>query len=116
MLAETELDPVGRQGLAQGLSEWPRLTRQQVLGPLHESHGGAEPVYGLRPPPPDWTAAEHDQPARNVLDPGGLAVGPNPLELRQPRNRRDHGLGAGRDDDVLRRVGSSVDRDLARPG
>ena len=54
----------------------------------------------------DRAAAEDEQPPRDLLQPGGLAVRPDAVELAQAGDRRDHGVGAGRDHDVARRCRS----------
>ena len=63
---------------------------------------------------PTGPAAEHEQPARDGLHAGRLAVGPDAVELAQPRDRRDDRVGAARDDDVVGGVAHAVDLDRAR--
>ena len=78
-----------------------RLAREQVLGALHDRHRGAHARERLGHLDADGAAAEHEQPARHLGEAGRLAVGPHAVELAQPRDRRDHRVRAGGDDDVL---------------
>ena len=92
------------------------LAREHVRGALDEHHLAAEAANGLRHLDADRPAAEHEQPARDGLHAGHLAVGPDAVELAQARHRRDDRVGAGRHDDVLGGVADAVDLDHARPG
>ena len=66
---------------------------------------------------PDGPAAEHEQPARDLGQPGDLAVRPHAVQLAQARDRRDHGVRAGGDHDVLGGVLASPSTSTAaRPG
>jgi hypothetical protein len=86
---DDDLEAVPAQDLAERLAQGRRLTREQVLGAL-EQHGlAAEPMHRLRQLDPDRPAADHEQPARDRRDGGRLAVGPDAIELLQPRDRRD---------------------------
>ena len=76
----------------------------------------AEPAHRLRHLDADRPAAEHEQPARDGLHAGHLAVRPEPVELAQSRDRRHDRVGAGRHDDVLGGVALAVDLDHAGPG
>ena len=89
---------------------------EHVLGALDERHLAAEAANGLRHLDADRPAAEHEQPPRDGLHAGRLAVGPDALELAQARDRRHDRVGAGRDDDVLGGVAHAVDLDDADPG
>ena len=99
--AEDELDAVAPQDLAERLAERRRLACEHVLGALDERNLAAEPAHGLGHLDADRAAAEDEQPPRDRLHAGRLAVGPDAVELAQPRDRRDDRVGAGRHHDVL---------------
>ena len=86
------------------------------LDALDERDLAAQAAHGLRHLDADRPAADDEQPARDGLHPGRLAVGPDPVELAQPRDRRDERLGAVREHDVLGGVAHAVDLDHAGPG
>ena len=114
--AEDELDAVAAQDLVERIAKRRRLTRKQVARAFHEHDLPAEAPDGLGHLDADGPAAEHEQPARDGLHTGRLAVGPDPVELAEPRDRRDDRVGAAGDDDVIGRVAHAVDLDHARPG
>ena len=114
--AERELDAVAAQDLGERLAERRRLAREQVLGALDERDLAAEAANGLRHLDADRAAAEHEQPARDRLHAGHLAVRPDAFELAQAGDGRDERIGAVREDDVLGRVADAVDLDDARAG
>ena len=114
--AEDELDAVAAQDLAERLAQRGGLAREHVSAALDEHDLAAEPAYGLRHLDADRAAAEDDQPARDGRHGRRLAIGPDAVELAQPGDRRDHRVGAARDDDVLGGVTHPVDLDRARPG
>ena len=87
--AEGELDPVPAQHLAERLAQRRRLAGQHPVAAGDERDLAAEPADRLRHLDADRPAAEHQQPARDRLHAGHLAVGPHPVQLAQPRHRRD---------------------------
>ena len=99
--AEHELDAVAAQHLAERLAERRGLAGEHVLAAVDERDLAAEAAHGLRHLDADRPAAEHEQPARDRLHAGRLAVRPDAVELAQTRHRRHDRLGAGRHDDVL---------------
>ena len=109
--SERELDAVAAQHLAERLAQRRRLARKHVLASLDEHHLAAEAAHGLRHLDADRAAAEHQQPARNLLHAGHLAVCPDALQLAQSRHRRHDRVGARGEDDVLGRVPHAVDLD-----
>src|SRR6266496_2158911 len=71
------------------------LPREQPVRALDHGHlPDPQPPARLRHLQPDRAAAEHQQPARQVLHGGDVPVVPRP-QLAQPRHRRDHRAGAG---------------------
>ena len=114
--AEHELDAVAAQDLAERLAQRRGLAREDVLGALDERHLAAEPAHGLRHLDADRPAAEHEQAPRDGLHAGHLAVGPDAVELAQPRDGRDDRVGAAGEDDVLGGVAHARDLDRAGPG
>ena len=114
--AEGELDAVAAQVLAQRLTERRRLARKDMLAALDQRHLAAETAHGLGQLDPDRTAAEHQQPPRDGLHAGRLAVGPDAIQLAQAGDRRDERIGAVGEHDVLGGVARPVDLDHARPG
>ena len=89
---------------------------EHVRGALDERDLAAEAAHGLRHLDADRSAAEDEQPARDRLHAGRLAVGPDALELAQARDRRDDRVGAAGEHDVLGGVAHAVDLDDAGPG
>ena len=79
---------------------------EHVLGALDERHLAAEAAHGLRHLDADRPAAEDEQPARDGLHAGHLAVGPDAVELAQARDRRHDRIGAGRERRRARRCGA----------
>ena len=114
--AECELDPVAAQHLAERLAERRGLAREHVRGALDERDLAAEAAHGLRQLDADRAAAEHEQPPRDGLHAGRLAVRPDAVELAQARDRRHERLGAVREHDVLGGVADAVDLDRADAG
>ena len=87
MLAEAQLDAVGRQCLGQRLAERLGLARQQVVGALHDHRLAAEPHHGLGHLHPHRAAAEDEQPPRDLLEGRDLAVRPHAVQVaRAPRS------------------------------
>ena len=111
--AEDELDAVAAQDLAERLAQRRGLAGEQVLGALDERHLAAEAADGLGHLDADRPAAEDEQPARDRLHAGRLAVGPDAVELAQARDRRDDRVGAVGEHDVLGGVAHAVDLDRA---
>jgi hypothetical protein len=72
--------------------------------------------YGLRHLDADRPAAEHEQPARHLGEPGHLPVRPDALELAQAGDGREHGVRPGRDHDMARAIGLVVHLDAPRAG
>ena len=87
-----------------------------MLGALDERDLAAQAACRLRHLDPDRPAAEDEQASRDRLHARHLAVGPDAVELAEPRDRRDHRVGTAGDDDVIGRVAHAVDLDHARPG
>jgi hypothetical protein len=114
--AEHELDPVASQHLAERLAERRGLTRQDVLRALHHHRLGAEAPHGLRHLHADRPGPQDEHAARNGLHGGRLAVGPDAVELAQPRDRRDDRVRTACDDDVVRRMADAVDLDDTSAG
>ena len=114
--AESELDAIAAQDLAHRLPERGGLAGKNVLATLDQRDLASEATHGLGHLDPDRTAAKHQHPPGDRLHPGRLAVGPGPLELAQAGHRRHDRIGAGRNDDVVRRVAHAVDLDGARAG
>jgi hypothetical protein len=113
---EGELDAVPAQDLAERLAQRRRLAREQVLPALHDRHLPAEAADGLRHLHPHRPAAQDQQPPRDRLHPGGLAVGPDPVQLAEAGDGGNDRLGPGREDDVLRGVAGAVHLHHARSG
>ena len=114
--AEDELDAVPPQALAERLAERRRLVDEHVRGRLDQGHLAAQAAHGLRHLGADRAAAEDEQPPRDGLHAGHLAVGPGPFQLTQPGDGRHHRVGPGRHDHVPGGVPHAVDLDHARPG
>ena len=114
--AEDELDAVAAQDLAERLTERRRLAVEHVVGAVDERHLAAEAAHRLRHLHADGPAAQDQHPARDRLHARRLAVGPDPLELSQARDRRDERVGAAGQHHVVGRVAHAVDLDHARPG
>ena len=108
--------PSRRRTSPSASPERPGLAREKVRSALDQHHLAAEATNGLRHLDADRPASEHDQPARDGLHPGRLAVGPDALEAAQARHGRDDRLGPGRHDHVPGRVANAVDLDHAGPG
>jgi hypothetical protein len=87
-----------------------------VGGALDDDRLAAQPAHGLGHLDADRAAAEDDQPARDRLHPGHLAVGPHAVELAQAGHGRDERRGAVGEHDVLGGVALAVDLDDAGPG
>ena len=112
--AEHELDAVAAEHLAERLSERRGLAREHVLGPVDDRHLAAQPAHGLRHLDTDRPAAEDEQPPRDGLHGGHLAVGPDALELAQARDRRHDRIRAVRQHHVVGGVAHAVHLDHAR--
>ncbi len=84
---------------------------EHVLGPVDDRHLAAEAAHGLRHLDADRPAAEDQQPPRDGLHAGHLAVGPDAVELAQARDRRHDRIGAVREHDVVGGVAHAVDLD-----
>ena len=116
MYPEIQLDAVAAQDLTERGAQRLGLAGEHVLGRLHQGHVAAQPPHGLRHLGADRAAAEDEQAPRHGLHAGYLAVGPDAIQLTQTGDRRDHRIGAGRQDDVPGGVAHAVDLDHARPG
>ena len=114
--AEDELDAVAAQDVAERLAERRGLAREDVRAALDQRDLAAEAADGLGQLDADGAAAEHEQPARDRLHRGRLAVGPEAVEVAQPGDRRDDGVGAVREHDVRGRVARAADLDRAGAG
>jgi hypothetical protein len=64
----------------------------------------------------DRPATEYQQSARHSIHPGHLAVRPEPPELAQARDGRDHGIGTVGENDVVGAVANAVYVDEAWAG
>src|SRR6185503_6028124 len=95
--------------LRERLAERRGLARQDAVRALDERDLTAEATHDLRQLRPDRAAAEHEQTPRDGGHRGRLAVRPDAVELAQAGNRRDDGVGAVREDDVVRGVPRAVD-------
>src|SRR5207237_4146816 len=93
-----------------------RLTRKHVFHAFYELHLDAHARECLRHLNADRTRAEDDEALGKLLQPGGLAVRPDAVELAKALDRRDHRVRAGRDHDVCGLVGVAGDLDPAGPG
>ena len=113
---EHQLDPVPAQGLGERLAERRRLAGKHPVGALDEHHLAAETPHDLRKLDARRPATQHQQAARDGLHARRLAGAPHALELAESSDRRHDRIGAGRHDDVLRRVADAVDFDHAGPG
>ena len=91
MLAEVELDPVRLERPAERVAERLRLAGKHVIHALDERHRCAQPVHRLRHLDAHRPAAQHEQPLRHLGERRDLAVGPDAVQLAEPRDRRDHG-------------------------
>ena len=107
--------PSRAQRLAERLAERRGLARQQRAA-LDEHDLAAEAADGLRHLDADRAAAEDEQPARDRLHAGRLAVGPDAVELAQAGDRRDERVGAVGQHDVVGGVPRAVDLDHAGAG
>ncbi len=90
--------------------------RQDVLCGLDECHLAAEAAHGLRHFDAHGPAAEHEQAAGDGFHAGGLAVGPDSVELAQSGDGRHDRIGTVRQDDVFGGVAYAGDLDDAGPG
>ena len=84
-----QLDAVGGERLGERLAERRGLAGEQALRALDDRDRGAHARERLAELEPDGSAAEHEQPARDLGQPGRLAVGPHAVEPRQAGDRRD---------------------------
>ena len=100
-LAEAQLDAVVGQRLPQPIAQRSGLVGKDVLLPLDQGDLGSHPAHRLAHLDPHRPAAQDEHPLRDLGDGGGLAVGPIVVELAQAVDRRDEGVGAGRDHDLL---------------
>ena len=117
VLAEAQLDAVGRQGLGRApLPSGSGSRGSTWSAPSTSADLAAQPHHGLGHLDAHRAAAEDEQPPRDLLQAGDLAVRPHAVEVRQALDRRDERVGAGGDHDVLRGVGRAVDRDLSGTG
>ena len=114
--AQEELDAVAPQDHAERVAQRRGLAGQDVPGALDQGHLPAEAAHGLRHLGPDGSAAEYQQPPRDGLHAGHLAVGPDAVELAQARDGRHHRIGAGGHDHVPGGVTHAVDLHHAWPG
>ena len=83
---------------------------------LDQGHLPAQAAHGLGHLGADGSAAEYQQPPRDGLHAGHLAVGPDAIELAQARDGRHDRIGAGRHDHMPGGVTHAVDLHHARPG
>ena len=113
---EEELNAVAAQDLAECLAQRRGLPGQDVRGPLDQGYLPAQAPHGLGHLGADRPAAQDQQPPRDGLHAGHLAVGPDAIEFAQARDGRHHGIGAGRHDHVPGGVAHAADLDHARPG
>ena len=94
-----------------------RARGRAVLGALDEGHLAAQAPHGLRHLDADRPAAEDEQPPRDGLHPGHLAVGPHALELAQARDRGHERSPSRSPRTTCSAVCAyAVDLDHARPG
>ena len=82
-----------------------------MIHALDESHRGTEAPHRLRHLYPDRSAAQHEQPARHLGQPGHLPVRPDTLQLVQAGDGREHRVRPGRDHDMRRSIDLAVDLD-----
>src|SRR5215211_1714923 len=108
VLTEAELYALGAERLAEGVAERLRLTRQKVVLALDERNRRAHAVHRLGHLHTDRSTAQHDHAARHLGEGGDLPIGPNSLGFREPRDRRDHRVGAGGEDDLAGAVLGAV--------
>src|SRR5205807_9529826 len=101
--------------VAQGLAERRGLASEHPRVGLDEHGLAAEPPYDLRQLDAGRSTADHDEPSRDGPHRGRLTCAPDALELAEARDRRDHGIRAGSDDDVPGGVANVVDVDDAWP-
>ena len=78
---QDELDALAAENLAQRLTQRRRLAAEHVLGHVNDHCLAAEPAHRLRHLHSDRPGAQDEQPTRNGLHRGHLAVGPDALEL-----------------------------------
>ena len=116
MHAQEELDAVAPQDLAECMAQRRGLAGEDVFGPLDQGHLAAEAAHGLGHLGPDGSAAEYQQPPRDGLHAGHLAVAPDAIELAQARDGRHDRIRAGGQDHVPGGVAHAVDLHHARPG
>jgi hypothetical protein len=114
--AAQHLDTVVVERVGERVAERSRLAAEQVLAAVDKRHLAAEAMDGLRHLDADRPAAEHEQAARDGLEAGRLAVGPDAVELAQAGDGRNERLGPGRHDNVLGGVARAIDLDDAQPG
>src|SRR6516164_4764026 len=109
-----DAQPLAADRLAERLAQGARLARQDVVHSLDHVDVGAETRERLGQLDADGTAAEDHEAAGDLAYAGGLAVGPDAVQLSQPVDRRDHRLGSGGDHDVTGGVASAVHLEHAR--
>jgi hypothetical protein len=86
--AQDQLDAVGAQHLAQCVAQWCGLAGQHVPGRLDQGDLAAQPAHGLGHLGAHRPATQDQQPARDGLHAGHLAVGPHAVQLAQARDGR----------------------------
>src|SRR6478752_2112132 len=113
--SEDELDAVPAQDLAERATQLFGFARQHPLGAGDQDHLAAETTDRLGHLDADRPAADDHQATRDCLHAGHLAVGPNAFKVSQSRDRRDEGIRAAGQDDVLGGVTYTVHLDSASP-
>jgi len=79
-----------------------------VVAPLDEHRLASKAADGLRHLDSDRPGAEDEQSARDGFHAGDFAVRPDSIQLMKTRDRRNDRIGAGSEDDVLRRIAGAV--------
>jgi hypothetical protein len=113
--AQMQLDALGCERVAHRLADRRRLVREHAVGALDDGHGGAHPPQRLAELHADRAGAEHEQPPGNLRHPGGLAVGPDAVELAQAGDRWDHGVRSRREHDLRGRIRAVADDHATGP-
>ena len=90
--------------------------RARASAPSTSDDLAAEAAHGLGHLDAHRPAAEHEQPTRDGLHAGRLAVGPDPVEVAQARDRRDERVRPAGEHDVVGGVAHAVDLDRAGSG
>ena len=107
--AKDEFDSVMMQNIGERFPQWPGLAREDVGAAFDEHDLATQSANSLRHLHANRPTTEYEQPVRDGLHAGHLAIGPNSLKAAQAGHGRDHRVGSRGHDHVFRRVADAVD-------